>query len=157
MLAQHNVFQRAVSSEQETEALAVRLAHVLPPRLFIGLVGTLGAGKTRFVKGLASGMGIPADDVTSPTFVMCQTHRGDHVLHHLDAYRIADDDEWYELGIEELLEEDAITVIEWSDRFVHLLPIERLDIQIEVTDEVCRTFTLTAHGAQALEVLRALA
>ena len=148
--------QRVADDESSTADLALAVARALPKRLLIGLIGTLGAGKTRFVKGLAVGLGIPAENVTSPTFVLCQSHHGRCLLHHLDAYRVADDDEWFELGVDERIEEDAITVIEWSNRFAHLLPAERLDIRVDVVSETKRVFHFLATGTEAVETLRRL-
>lgn len=136
-----------------TGALAKALAAVLPNRLLIGLVGTLGAGKTTFTKQLAAGLGVDPNDVTSPTFVICQAYRGRVTLNHVDAYRIADEDEWYELGLDEMIDDDAVTVIEWSDRFQHLLPADRLDIVIDHVGEQSRQFTLVPQGDAARTVV----
>ncbi len=116
------------------ERLANELAKSLPPRVVIGLRGTLGAGKTRFVQMFAQACGIAACDVTSPTFPIVQHYRGDRLIHHIDAYRLADEDEFIELGGEELLEDDATVLIEWPDRISRCLPkdIVMIDIEIEV-------------------------
>jgi tRNA threonylcarbamoyladenosine biosynthesis protein TsaE len=148
--------QRFAENESGTQDLALAVADALPQQLLIGLIGTLGAGKTRFVKGLAEGLDVPPANVTSPTFVLCQSHQGRCLLHHVDAYRVADDDEWYELGIDERIEDEAITVIEWSDRFAHLLPTERLDIQVEILGETARMFHFRATGKEAVATLRRL-
>jgi tRNA threonylcarbamoyladenosine biosynthesis protein TsaE len=157
MLVPHDFsIQHEVHNESGTIDLAQRLAAVIPNQFLIGLIGTLGAGKTRFTKALAEAAGVNADLVTSPTFVICQCYQGTFRLYHVDAYRIADEDEWYELGLDEKMDEDAVMLIEWSDRFSHLLPAERLDIQIEPTSETARLFTFTAQGANAAAVLRAM-
>lgn len=149
-------YRHDVHDEQGTVALAQQLATILPEQLIIGLVGTLGAGKTRFTKALAVALGVHADQVTSPTFVMCQTYQGTSLLHHIDAYRIADEDEWYELGLDEKMDESAVVLIEWSDRFAHLLPRERLDITIEPIGETGRAFTFHGRGDEAATVIREL-
>ena len=88
-----------------------------PSRLAIGLVGTLGAGKTTFAQCLAESAGIDREDVTSPTFTLLSSYEAtvnvSRVnLHHMDAYRVADEDEFLELGVEELFDEDCT----WGSR-----------------------------------------
>ena len=133
-------------NEADTRRLGAALAEVLPPGTTVALVGTLGAGKTRLVQALAEACGVPHDTVVSPTFVLCQPYHGRRTLFHLDAYRLADDDEFLELGPEEYFESDGLTLIEWADRVHRCLPPERLEIRIEVTGETERTFAITAVG-----------
>ncbi|MAI31908.1 MAG: tRNA (adenosine(37)-N6)-threonylcarbamoyltransferase complex ATPase subunit type 1 TsaE [Planctomycetaceae bacterium TMED240] len=112
--------------------LASRLVACLPRRMTIGLVGTLGAGKTTLVQAISSEIGVDRADVTSPTFTLLQSHHGgDQTLHHLDAYRLADEDEFLELGAEELFEqEQAWTLIEWADRVEDVMPRNSLWVEI---------------------------
>jgi tRNA threonylcarbamoyladenosine biosynthesis protein TsaE len=142
-------FEFLAKDEQDTERLGEALAQSLPERAAIGLCGTLGAGKTRLVQGVAAACGVNRADVVSPTFVLCQHYYGTaaQTIHHLDAYRIRDEDEWAELGTSELLAQPGWVFLEWADRFPDALPRERLQIQIEVTGETSRRFVLTAHGA----------
>lgn len=112
------------------DTLAAAMVRELPSPLVIGLVGTLGAGKTTFVQALARAAGIDAVDVTSPTFTLLQTHRGAIVIHHLDAYRLADDEEFLQLGVDELFADEAWTIIEWGDRVAEVLPAETLWIEL---------------------------
>lgn len=115
--------------------------------LVVGLVGTLGAGKTRFCQELAVALGGSLGDVTSPTFTLHRTYEVDAApvlgtsfdglkrWHHLDLYRVADEDELWELGIEELWEQsDAWTFMEWADRFAELMPHETVWIEISVPE-----------------------
>jgi tRNA threonylcarbamoyladenosine biosynthesis protein TsaE len=142
--------------EQETRRLGAALAAVLPPGTTVALVGTLGAGKTRLVQAIAAACGIPADEVTSPTFVLCQPYQGTRTLYHLDAYRLKDDDEFLELGPEEYFESDGLTLIEWADRVENCLPTERIEIRIEVTGQQARRFQLTAIGPRYQGILASL-
>ena len=122
-------------------------------RLSVGLVGTLGAGKTTLVKSLAAAMGIDAADVTSPTFTLHQVHhgRGGLRLHHLDAYRIDDVDAWDELGVDELHETDGhFTVIEWADLIAETMPEDTLWVHIALSSPTGRTVTLSA-GPSAID------
>jgi tRNA threonylcarbamoyladenosine biosynthesis protein TsaE len=120
------------------ESFAEAMVQCFDAPLVVGLVGTLGAGKTTLTQSIAVAAGIDRDDVNSPTFTLLCSYRG-HIaggpitLHHLDAYRVGDEDEFLELGIEELFETpDAWVWIEWAGRFESLLPPETLWIRIEV-------------------------
>lgn len=108
----------------------------LGPHLVVGLVGTLGAGKTSLVQAIARAAGIDSLDVTSPTFTLLQSHQGSIQIHHLDAYRVADEDEFLELGVEELFNDpQAWTLIEWADRVAAVMPRDTLWITMMVTDD----------------------
>ena len=114
--------------------LANRLVGCLPSQLTFGLVGTLGAGKTTLVQAISSAMGMDRAEVTSPTFTLLQSHhRNDQTLHHLDAYRVVDEDEFLELGVEELFDqEQAWTLIEWADRVEAVMPQNTLWLEIRL-------------------------
>jgi tRNA threonylcarbamoyladenosine biosynthesis protein TsaE len=133
-------------SLEDTDRLAAALAEVLPDRTVVALSGTLGAGKTRLVRGLAAAVGVPPDEVVSPTFVLCQEYHGRRTLYHFDAYRLRDEDEFLQLGPEEYFESPGITLIEWAERVAGALPDERLEIYIGPTGETARNFTITGHG-----------
>lgn len=119
-------------SELQTMQLGHLLARRLPRGTPIAINGTLGAGKTRLVQGLAEGLGIHATDVVSPTFGICHEHEGDPGLNHLDLYRVTDADELLELGFDEYCSSSRITAIEWADRFPEEMPVPRLDVTIEI-------------------------
>jgi len=140
-------------NEQDTEFLGAALAAALPLRATIALCGTLGAGKTRLVQAIAAASGVPRDAVTSPTFVICQHYHGAHDIHHLDAYRIKDEDEWFELGVDELFEQPGWTFVEWADRFEKYLPDEYLRIDIEAIGEHQRRFRIAGIGASISNAL----
>ena len=113
--------------------------HLKPP-LVIGLVGTLGAGKTSLAQALARAAGIDDADVTSPTFTLLQTYQGSIRVHHLDAYRVADEDEFLELGVQELFADQAAwTLIEWADRVDSVMPTDALWIEIKIDDDEHRS------------------
>lgn len=143
-----------VADEEQTAALGRRLGESLPDGTVVALCGTLGAGKTRLAQAVAAGCGIDPRQVVSPTFVLIQEHQGHRPLYHLDAYRIRDEDEFAALGPEEYFERDGLTLIEWADRVPNCLPPERLEIQVEVTGDTSRRFTLIAHGERLRQWLR---
>ena len=113
-------------SEDETVDFARAFAARLRPGAVVLLVGDLGAGKTTFVRGLALGLGLDPDNVSSPTFTLIQEYRGHPSLYHVDLYRLraAEVDD---LGLEELAASDAVVAIEWAEKLV-----ERPEGAIEV-------------------------
>lgn len=151
-----NEFVCEASGEAETDQLGAALAAALPARAVLALVGTLGAGKTRLVQAIAAAVGVPREDVVSPTFVLCQSYHGDRVIHHLDAYRVRDEDEFRELGIEEILADEAMVIVEWADRVAGVLPEDVLTIKIDVTGTSQRRFVLTGDGLIAKSAIESL-
>src|SRR5688572_1112199 len=114
-------------SERDTERLGAALANVLPPGTVVGLIGTLGAGKTRLVQAVATALGMPPGSVTSPTFVLVNEYRGGRMpVFHFDTYRLKDEDEFLALGPDEYFESNGLTFVEWADRVADLLPRERV-------------------------------
>ena len=116
--------QRTSTSEEQTRDLAAQLAQRLNPGDAIALVGELGAGKTRFVQGLARGLGVPADvPITSPTFTLLAVHeQGRLPLYHFDLYRLSTCIDLDRIGAEEYLWGEGVSVIEWADRVPEALP-----------------------------------
>jgi tRNA threonylcarbamoyladenosine biosynthesis protein TsaE len=100
--------------EEETIACGRWLAERLTPGAVVHLIGDLGAGKTVFIRGLAEGLGIDPDDVSSPTFTLIQEYRGRHALFHVDLYRLTGG-EVGDLGLEALAAE-GVVAIEWANR-----------------------------------------
>jgi tRNA threonylcarbamoyladenosine biosynthesis protein TsaE len=144
------------ADEGDTERLGRALAACLPPGTTVALSGTLGAGKTRLVQAIAAAFGVAEGDVVSPTFVLCQKYAGTRTIYHLDAYRLADDDEFRELGPEEFFESDGLTIIEWGDKVRDCLPEERIEIDIEVTGAASRHFVVRGVGKRYDGVASAL-
>lgn len=130
-----------VSSLAETDALGQVVEGVLESGTVISLLGTLGAGKTRFVQAIAAACGVPEEQVTSPTFVLIQEYRtGSRPIFHFDAYRLKDDDEFLELGPEEYFDGGGLTFIEWADRVERCLPRDYVEIRITQTGNESRRF-----------------
>ena len=136
-----------------TAALGEAIANSVSAGTTLGLVGTLGAGKTNLSQAIAAACGVPASAATSPTFVLCQVYHADRTIYHLDAYRITDDDEFIELGVEEMFASDALTLVEWADRVESVMPRDRITIQIEISGSQSRRVTLTASGDQEATLL----
>jgi tRNA threonylcarbamoyladenosine biosynthesis protein TsaE len=139
------MFTFVSNSEHDTERLGTALASVLPAGTVVGLIGPLGAGKTRLVQAVATALGVPPGRVTSPTFVLVNEYTSGRLpVYHFDTYRLKDDDDFLNLGPEEYFDAAGITFVEWADRVATLLPADRLEITIDVTSETERRITL--HG-----------
>jgi len=107
------LFSDAVSA---TKALGAHLAALLPPGTAVGLVGELGAGKTQFVKGIATGLGIPETEVVSPSFGLINIYSGERELCHADLYRLETLDDIATIGLEDTPNGNGLCVVEWADR-----------------------------------------
>lgn len=118
------------STAVDTQALAESLAAIAEAGDLIVLAGEMGAGKTAFAQGFARGLGIPGP-VTSPTFTIIAEHSGGRLgLHHLDVYRLEHLREVTDLGLGEMLDEDAVMLVEWGDAVLPALPDQYLEVRI---------------------------
>lgn len=150
--------QIITSGPQQTAAFGEQLGRIADSGDLYLLSGGLGAGKTCLTQGVAAGLGV-VDPVTSPTFTLVNVYDGRLRLYHVDLYRIEQASELDELGLEELLESDAVIVVEWAERAEAFWPNERLDIMLEPLDGNHRRIRCHAVGARyaaQLERLRAL-
>jgi tRNA threonylcarbamoyladenosine biosynthesis protein TsaE len=148
-------------SADETRALGARLAAVLRPGDVVVLTGDLGAGKTVLAKGIAEGLGV-SEPVVSPTFTIVREYEGDIPLQHLDVYRLDHLQEVIDLGLDELLDGHAVTVVEWGEAVSALLPADRLEVSLmllppEEADDDTRVVELHAVGTAWAARLEALA
>lgn len=142
-----------ISSIESCEQFAQRFALAIETPMVVCLNGTLGAGKTQFTKFVAVALGAMPEEVTSPTFVLVHRYSTKPTIYHLDAYRIADEDEFLELGVEEFFEEPAVTFIEWGEKFDHLFPYDHLKIEIEIVSDAQRQFTISSTGERSHRIL----
>ena len=137
------------SSAEETVSIGRQLGRFLTPGMVLGLCGDLGAGKTCMAKGIAAGLGIAPETVTSPTFTLVAEHyRGRIPLYHIDLYRL-EGVEVEELGYEEYLFGQGVAVIEWFpflSNDVRDLIEEYLLLSIECGEGDVRTVILTPYG-----------
>ncbi|WP_243300494.1 tRNA (adenosine(37)-N6)-threonylcarbamoyltransferase complex ATPase subunit type 1 TsaE [Bacillus litorisediminis] len=115
-------------NENELIALGELLGTLLKPKDVIALEGDLGAGKTTFTKGIAKGLEIQRV-VNSPTFTIVKEYHGRIPLYHMDVYRLEDSDE--DLGFDEYVYGEGVTVVEWAHLVEEYLPPERLTIHIQ--------------------------
>lgn len=109
---------------EDTRQLGKLLGEIAAPGTLIRLLGPLGAGKTCLVQSLALGLGLGEDaGVRSPSFALVRVHLGGRLpLVHVDLYRLGEPDELVDLGLDEHMAGDAVTAVEWADRFEGVLP-----------------------------------
>lgn len=136
-------------SVQRTRDIACQLAQKCPLGTLITLNGDLGAGKTTFAKAFISSLlSIEESEVNSPTFTYLNSYSSEKMnLHHFDLYRLNQQDEFLDLGLEELFYEDkSICLLEWAEKISNYLPLKRWDIFIEHEGLNKRKFVLTCQG-----------
>lgn len=138
---------------EQTKALAQRLALRINQATTFLLEGDLGSGKTTFTQGLALGLDITRT-ISSPTFPIMKNYQGRLYLNHIDAYRLENQSQ--ELGLEDLMDEQAITVIEWPQYVKSIWPKSYFYIKMRATDETSRLIQIEAFGEYEQEVLNQL-
>jgi tRNA threonylcarbamoyladenosine biosynthesis protein TsaE len=147
-------------SPESTYAWGRCLGQILKPPLLLALDGQLGAGKTHLTQGIVAGyLGEGAPWASSPTYVLQHIYvNNGRRVYHLDAYRLdGSPEEWQGAGLDETLRDpDAIVCVEWAARVRACLPREGLEIALEVISEASRRASLSAYGAHAMAVLKAV-
>ena len=129
-------------AESETAAVGRDLARALTPGSVVLLFGDLGAGKTAFVRGLAEGLGVVPEEVSSPTFTLMQEYRGGRVpLVHVDLYRLDDPREVDELGLEEL-GLNSVLAIEWAEKLPRVIQ-GAVEVKIDHAESDTRSITIS--------------
>ena len=132
-------------SSEETFKLGQILGEVLTAGDCVALFGTLGSGKTLLTQGIARGMNVPENVyVTSPTFTLINEYPGRVPIYHVDLYRISDEDELIELGLDDLLGGDGVVVIEWAEKLpARYLRSCNIRVELVIEDANNRTITVT--------------
>jgi tRNA threonylcarbamoyladenosine biosynthesis protein TsaE len=144
-------------SEKNTLAIGKLLAGFLAAGDVVCLFGQLGSGKTVFAKGIAWGLGIAREDITSPTFVLIRQHLAGRLpLYHLDLYRLDDNCQIAQLGYEEYFCGEGACVVEWADRLGGLLPKEYLKVTLKAQKSRTRKITLVGVGRRYQALISSL-
>jgi tRNA threonylcarbamoyladenosine biosynthesis protein TsaE len=131
-------------SEEETIELGRRIAHDLPRRAVVLLIGNLGAGKTTLAKGIVSALTTTApEEISSPTFTLIHEY-GNARVYHIDLYRLDTSEQVATLGLDEIFDRDAVVLLEWGERFPDILPASRFEIRLAALDENRRQIEITA-------------
>ena len=144
-------------SPSETIRIGKTIGSSLQAGDVVALMGELGAGKTQFIKGLAQGIGVGKSAyVSSPSFTLINEYKGKIPFYHIDLYRLEEEKEAEELGLEEYFYGEGITAIEWADRIPSLLPGELLRVNIHYTGKQTRSIELVAKGKRYEELINAI-
>lgn len=130
------VLKSITRSEKETEELGFELGGKLKCGEVVFLFGPLGAGKTTFIRGIARRLGFT--DVFSPSFVIVNVYPTEPPFYHIDLFRIKNEAEIYELGLEDIFGVDCIVAVEWAEKLSNLYDGDRVEVYIEPKDEFDR-------------------
>ncbi|UCG63106.1 MAG: tRNA (adenosine(37)-N6)-threonylcarbamoyltransferase complex ATPase subunit type 1 TsaE [Candidatus Zixiibacteriota bacterium] len=129
-------------SEDETLALAGKLASLFRGGDVLVLCGPLGSGKTVFVRGLTVALGLDESLVNSPSFTLVNEYLGERPVYHFDLYRLGDTSELKEIGWDDYLERDGIVVVEWGEKAGDYLPSRYYKIDFAIADESDREISI---------------
>lgn len=152
-------------SASQTVRIGQRLGAQMQPGDITLLMGEVGVGKTHLVKGIAQGL-TSTDMVTSPSFVLVNEYRGywspaedatqhEVPIYHIDLYRIDNPSELMTIGIEEIMDETGICLVEWAERAAHWMPGEHLAVSMQHLDETKRVLRMEPHGQRYHALLEA--
>lgn len=140
-------------TREETISLGERLGKLLPANSILAMNGDLAAGKTTFTKGIGIGLGIK-QVINSPTFNILKIYEGSKTLYHIDAYRLEENP--YDLGFEEYMDDDGIMVIEWFDYMKDMISNDYLELKFKYIDDETREIEFIPHGSKYDDVLKEL-
>lgn len=147
------MFSIITSNTEQTEEVGRILGSQLEPGDLVCLFGDLGAGKTHFSYGIAQGLQVREQYITSPTFAFVNEYQGRIPFYHIDLYRLKDPSELESIGFEEYLDSDGATVIEWAERAEEELPDEKLNVYLSDISENSREIGFFAEGERYRNLL----
>ena len=141
----------------ETQKLGKTIGQRIQFPLVIGLSGDLGSGKTAFVQGLAEGLEVPSEYyITSPTFTLVNEYPGRFPLIHIDLYRLDRFHDFEDIGLDELMYDQAVIAIEWAEKMSHQLPDHHLAMTFEIINDNDRKINLNAFGHSIVNLTKPL-
>lgn len=129
------------TSAEETVELGKKIGSFLKKGDIIAMQGTLAAGKTTITKGIAQALGIN-ETITSPTFCLISEYEGKMPLYHMDVYRLDGAEDFANLGTEDMLYGEGVSIIEWSEKIMEELPHKTIILKLEPHDDGARTITI---------------
>ena len=139
---------------EETKTLGEKIGNSMKSGHVVALIGELGAGKTTLTKAIAHGMGVPSDVVvSSPSYTLVNEYEGRLPLYHFDLYRLEGAHDIFDLGYDEYLEGEGVSLVEWADIAPELLPKEHLEIRIEILGDDERKMIIKARGKNYERIL----
>ena len=152
-----NPYQITTRTVEETRNLGKTIGRRINYPLVIGLCGALGSGKTAFVQGLAQGLEVPGEYyITSPTFTLINEYPGRLPLYHVDLYRLDDNHDLEDIGLDELLFDQAVIAVEWAEKISQDLPDEHLSLKFEITGDDERSIEVVAYGHNVVDLVKAI-
>ena len=128
-------------SPEETIELGIKIGNKLKKGDVIAMQGTLAAGKTTITKGIAQALGI-TDTITSPTFCLISEYYGKMPLYHMDVYRLDGEEDFVNLGTDDMIYGDGVSIIEWSEKIMNELPKKTIILKITPQDDGSRKIEL---------------
>ena len=144
-------------TSNETRKFGQTIGRKIKHPLVIGLCGDLGSGKTAFVQGLAEGLDVPTGYyITSPTFTLVNEYPGRLPLFHIDLYRLEGMGDLEDIGLDEILYDQAVIAIEWADKMSAGLPDDHVAIKFEIVKDHTRIISLNGSGHRAADLIKAL-
>ncbi|MGA3208869.1 MAG: tRNA (adenosine(37)-N6)-threonylcarbamoyltransferase complex ATPase subunit type 1 TsaE [Syntrophales bacterium] len=145
------------SSPEETFFIGKIIGRNLIEKDVVALIGDLGTGKTRLTQGIARGLGVPDEyQITSPSFTLINEYQGRMMLYHFDLYRLSRASEMDDMGYEEYLFGDGVSVIEWAEKVKNILPDETLSVWISYTGENERNIIISGQEKKIAMISEAL-
>lgn len=140
------MFSIITSSPEQTQSAGRILGSLLGAGDLVCLYGDLGSGKTNFSYGIALGLDVREQYITSPTFTFVNEYRGRVPFYHIDLYRLKEPAELESIGFEEYIDSNGVTVIEWAERAEDELPPESLSVYLSYLSESSREIGFLAEG-----------
>jgi tRNA threonylcarbamoyladenosine biosynthesis protein TsaE len=150
------MFSVKTSSPEQTWKIGEMLGRKLAAGDTVCLYGDLGAGKTSFSYGIALGLEVRDQYITSPTFTFVNEYRGRVPFYHIDLYRLKGADELEGIGFEEYIDSDGVTVIEWAERAEDVLPEECLSVYLTSVTETTREIGFLGEGERYSAIVEEL-
>ena len=135
-----------IESESALPRAAQEFIGCIGDNKIFAFTGTMGAGKTTFISAICKSLGVEEDDISSPTFAIVNEYRSDstgQLIYHFDCYRIEDDEEALDMGVEDYFESGSLCFIEWPDRIERFLPEDTVEVSIEETESGARKVTVS--------------
>jgi tRNA threonylcarbamoyladenosine biosynthesis protein TsaE len=153
-LAHHKTIE--LTTLKSTERFAVSLAELAISPMTIALNGTLGSGKTQWTRFFCQALGVAPALVTSPSYVLLQIYHGREKIYHFDFYRLESEAAVWDLGIDELYEQNCWVIIEWANKFPQCLPADYLEIMFEHGQAELRQAHLHPQGPNAVQLAQGM-
>ena len=146
----HGRITLELASERETDTLGAAIASAIKSGQVIGLIGGLGAGKTRLCRAIAEALGVDPAAIASPTYVLIHEYDGTMPISHFDAYRLDGPDAFDAIGAAEYFEAGGLCLVEWADLVLDRLPPDSWLIHLATTGIESRSIAIEGQRLDAL-------